>query len=84
MEQIIKDSYFRISLDMKFEFIVCCQILDYKSELEGIIEGEAERSLSSSGNFLVDTHNAWIHGFGHKFARSEHRNVLYLMLDSKK
>ena len=83
MEQIIKDSYFRISLDMKFEFIVCCQILDYKSDLEGIISGEAERSLSSSGNFLVDTHNAWIHGFGHKFARSEHRNVLYLMSRSK-
>lgn len=79
IEKMIKNSYFKISLDMKFELLVCCQIIGYKSDLVDIIEGEAERSLSPVGNFLVDTHNAWIHGFGHKFARSEHRNVLYLM-----
>lgn len=83
LESLIYDHYFKISLDMKFEFLVCCQILGYESNLRGIIDGEADRSLSSSGNFLVDTHNAWVHGFGHKFVRSEHRNVLYLMSRSK-
>lgn len=79
LEEVIRNHYFKISLDMKFEFLACSQIVGYKSDLVGIIDGEAERSLSTTGNFLVDTHNAWIHGFGHKFARSEHRNVLYLM-----
>jgi|CXWL01.1.fsa_nt_gi hypothetical protein len=79
LEKIIRQNYFRVSLDMKFEFLVCCRIVGYESILEGIIKGEAERSVSSIGNFLVDTHNAWIHGFGNKFSRAEHRNVLYLM-----
>ncbi len=83
MERIIRESYFKVSLDMKFEFLICCQILDFQSDLEKIIRGEADRSLSPIGNFLVDTHNAWIHGFGHKFARAEHRNVLYLMSCSR-
>lgn len=83
LEKIIKHDYFKVSLDMKFEFLVCCQIIGYESDWAKIIEGEAERSLSPVGNFLVDTHNAWIHGFGHKFARSEHRNVLYLMSRSR-
>lgn len=83
LEEVIRNHYFKISLDMKFEFLVCCQIVGYQSNLADIIDGEAERSLSTTGNFLVDTHNAWIHGFGHKFARSEHRNVLYLLSRSK-
>lgn len=79
LEEMIRNNYFKISLDMKFEFLVCCQIVGYRSDLASVIDGEAERSLSATGNFLVDTHNAWVHGFGHKFARAEHRNVLYLM-----
>jgi len=84
LEKMIKNHYFKISLDMKFEFLVCCQILGHQTDLVEVINGEAERSLASVGNFLVDTHNAWIHGFGNKFTRSEHRNVLYLMSCGKK
>jgi len=83
LEKMIRDHYFKISLDMKFEFLICCQILGYQSDLALVINGEAERSLSVSGNFLVDTHNTWVHGFGNKFSRAEHRNVLYLMSQVK-
>lgn len=83
LEEIIRKHYFKVSLDMKFEFLICCQIVGYESDLARIIEGEVERSLSPVGNFLVDTHNVWIHGFGHKLVRSEHRNVLYLTSRSK-
>ncbi len=83
LEKVIGEQFFKISLDMKFEFLVCCQIVGYQSIFGKIIESEAERSLSTAGNFLVDVHNAWIHGFGQKFTRSEHRNVLYLMLQGE-
>lgn len=84
LEEIIRKRYFKVSLDMKFEFLICCQVVGYESDLIKVIEGEAERSISPIGNFLVDTHNAWVHGFGNKFTRAEHRNVLYLMAEKQK
>ncbi len=79
MEKMIEDNYFNTSLDMKFEFLVCCRIVNHVSRLEKMIMGEAERSKSGIGNFLVDTCNIWKHGFGNKLSFAEHRNVLYLM-----
>jgi len=79
MESLLFNHYFKISLDMKFEFLVCAGLVGYQSRLREIILDEAERSLSPIGNFLVDTNNAWKHGFGHKLGRSEHRNALYLV-----
>ncbi len=83
MESMLFLNYFKISLDMKFEFLVSAELVKYQTKLREVILDEAERSLSPIGNFLVDTHNAWIHGFGHKMGRSEHRNALYLMACSK-
>lgn len=81
LEQIILDNYNNIHLDNKFEYLVCCRILNYLPSLELTehIDAETERSLSDDGDFLVDKINT----FGQKarttFATSEHRNVLFIM-----
>lgn len=82
-EKLIKSNYFTVSLDMKFEFLVCCQMTNHMSGLRKIILTEAEWSLSPLGNFLVDTHNDWKNRHSHKLAQAEHRNTLYLMACSK-
>jgi len=78
VEKLILIHYFIVSLDMKMEFLVCCRLLSYRSFLTTIIAGEADKSLSLLGNFLVDTLNEYRHRLGNKFRHSEHRNVLYL------
>lgn len=85
LEQIIIDNYDNIHLDNKFEYLVCCRILNYlpSSQLTDRIDTEAEQSLSDNGDFLIDRHNA----FGQKarvtFPASEHRNVLFIMSRSE-
>lgn len=82
-EKIIEENFFTLSLDTKLEFLVCANLVSYKSSLREIILGEAERSLSPLGNFLVDSHNDWKNRHTHKLAQAEHRNVLYLMACSR-
>lgn len=79
-ESIIKDDFQKISLDNKFEFLVCAKICGYVSEIEELILSEASRSLAPDGNFLIDTENetATPDG-GNDFVGAEHRNVLYIM-----
>ncbi len=79
-EKLVKDNFFDCSLDMKLELLICARLVGKESSVEKMILSEAKRSKSNLGNFLVDTHNAWKHGFGHKLGRGEHRNCLYLML----
>lgn len=80
LEDIIYKNYFEISLDNKLEFLVCSKILNKKTFLEDIIINEANNSLSSLGNFVIDKHNSQSR-FSRKddFVSGEHRNVLYLM-----
>ncbi len=80
LEQLITDNYYNISLDSKFEFLVCAEICGYETSLRRQIQQEAEQSVSWAGNFLVDTINM----VGKSRARhclriSEHRNVLYML-----
>ncbi len=84
-EGMIKERYFEISLDCKFEFLVCCRMMKYESILFDIIKQESEKSFSKIGNYLVDTYNS--HGSykgGKGIFTSEHRNVLFLMAFSEK
>lgn len=80
IENIIKNNYFEINLDNKIEFIVCCKILNYKTQLTKVIFSECQYSLSDIGNYLIDKYNRCSY-LKNKcdFKNSEHRNVLFLM-----
>ncbi|MCA9386079.1 hypothetical protein KC717_05515 [Candidatus Dojkabacteria bacterium] len=77
LELFITERYVDISLDNKFEFLVCCKLLNFQSTLETRIKHEANHSLSTRGDFLIDIQNSC--KINRTFAKSEHRNVLYLM-----
>jgi RimK family alpha-L-glutamate ligase len=80
IEGIIKNHFTVISLDNKFEFLVCAKICGYESSLEKDILLEADQSLSPDGNFLIDTHNTKAApDERNDFVGAEHRNVLYIM-----
>lgn len=78
LEKDLEMNYGRLTLDMKLEFLVCCKLCNVKSKLEKVIISEAENSLSSVGNFIVDQGNNYNH-FSANLNAAEHRNVLYLM-----
>lgn len=83
IEDIIRNHFQTISLDNKFEFLVCAKICGYKSVIETDILSEADLSLAPDGNFLIDTHNAKASpDERNDFIGSEHRNVLYIMSQS--
>lgn len=80
IEDIIRGHFQTISLDNKFEFLVCAKICGYTSNIEKDILSEADQSLAPDGNFLIDTHNAKAQpDERNDFIGSEHRNVLYIM-----
>lgn len=84
LERIIDAHYFDISLDNKFEFLVCAEICGHDSKLKNIISSEAAHSTSWAGNFLVDNdRNRLAANVRHCVRTSEHRNVLYLMSQQK-
>ncbi len=80
-EQVIEESYTKVSLDNKLEYLVCAKLCGYKSSLETLILGEAAASLSYTGNFIIDTLNETRTSMStsNNICTSEHRNVLYLM-----
>lgn len=84
LELIIKENYFEMPLDIKFEFLVCCRLCNYQSEIESVILGEAARSLADNGNFLISRLNDSIGFFTHNILSAEHRNVLFLMANIEK
>ena len=77
-EKLIADNFDNISLDIKFEFLVCAKMMDFSSVLEGEIRKEAGKSLSQEGLFFVDRYNS-NKGIAESFEKSEHRNVLAIM-----
>lgn len=85
LEILIQENYFGVSLDNKFEFLVCAELCQHNSDLKQMIFSEAERSLSNVGNFLTDK----INDSGSKniarngFIPAEHRNVLFIMANKK-
>ena len=83
IEQLITNSFKKISLDIKLEFIVCTKMLNYKSQIENKILQEASSSMSKIGNYIIDIYNDNHDSFKKDFISSEHRNVLYIMADTK-
>ncbi len=80
LEAVIGANFREISLDNKFEFLVCANICGFSSELEKRILDEAATSFSPDGNFIIDMENTKsAPDARNDFAGSEHRNVLYLM-----
>jgi hypothetical protein len=83
LDYLIRLNYFYINLDNKLEFLVCCKILGYTSNLEDFIMNESDVSVSDSGCFIVDKFNLNVQSNNTSFHKSEHRNVLYLMSNYK-
>lgn len=80
IEQVISDHFQQISLDNKFEFLVCARLCGFHSAIEEQILAEASRSLSPDSNFLIDTENSKAAPEERNdFVGSEHRNVLFIM-----
>jgi RimK family alpha-L-glutamate ligase len=80
VEEIIRNHFKMISLDNKFEFLVCAKICGYESGIEKKILFEANRSLAPDGNFIIDIYNTKAApDERNDFVGSEHRNVLYMM-----
>lgn len=80
IDDIISNNFQKISLDNKFEFLVCAKMCGFQSKNEAAIFEEASKSLSPNGNFLIDilNENKSI-ATQNDFIKSEHRNVLYIM-----
>ncbi len=79
-EKIIEKNFQTISLDNKFEFLVCARMCQFQSTVEKNILLEAEKSLSPDGNFLIDTLNTKAApNERNDFVGAEHRNVLFIM-----
>ncbi len=82
LESIVEENYIKLSLDTKFELLICARLLKAESSLEDRINQEAELSLSPINNFLIDTLNDKKGKSSRNWLGSEHRNVLYIMLNS--
>ncbi len=82
IEKILSDHFDKINLDNKFEFLVCAQICNFDTSLAEQIYQEAENSVHQEG-FIVDMHNQNRNPLKQTFLMSEHRNVLYIMSQSK-
>ncbi len=76
---LIERHYQEISLDNKFEFLVCARICGITPSLEARIIREAVASLSPDGNFLIDKFNTQATKGKNNFVTAEHRNVLFIM-----
>jgi len=79
IEQLLRDHFVDINLDNKFEYLACCRLLGVTSPLESDIWGEAGRSVSEDGTFLVDRHNRNPQITNNNLDLSEHRNVLFIL-----
>ena len=79
LESTTEQHYATVALDNKFEFLICCRLIGYTSELEEKIIAEASRSFSPHGTFLIDTENTNRISGSTSLGNSEHRNVLYIL-----
>lgn len=82
IEALIEKNFEDISLDIKFEFLVCARLCGVAVDLEKRIEEEATQSLSSNGMYLVDTLNTRAKKEGPTINSREHANILYIMANT--
>jgi hypothetical protein len=75
--EITIQSYFETTkLDICYEFLVCCRILNYQTQLEGLILDRTERSMHAEG-FIAEPLNE--PNKPSTLQNSEHRNVLFIV-----
>lgn len=79
LETVIEKHFDKINLDNKLEFLVCARICSFATNLTKRIYDECEHSVSPHGTFVIDVHNSNVQDDRNDFAKSEHRNVLYIM-----
>jgi hypothetical protein len=80
LDKAVDTHFDQMSLDTKLEFLVCTRLCGYSAASEQRILDECTASMSPSGTFVVDTHNAFASIDTKKsFEASEHRNVLFIM-----
>ena len=80
LEELFGERLDKTSLDTKLEFLVCCRLAGYETNLAGPIHDECAQSLSPEGTFIIDTHNVFrSNQLKKSFEASEHRNVLFIM-----
>lgn len=82
LEQVFTD-YPELKLDTKFEFMVSCRIVGVASKLFAKFEAEAGNCLDTSGNYVIEPSAPSQSAGINDFARSEHRNVLFVMSGTK-
>jgi hypothetical protein len=71
------ESYFETTkLDICYEFLVCCRILNYKTHLEALINTRTTQSMHAEG-FIAEPLNAASNPS--TLQNSEHRNVLFIL-----
>lgn len=80
INDLIKNNYFQATLDNKCEFLVCCKLVGYHSDLENMIKEECLNSISKQGIFIIDNEAS---ATSHRLSMSEHRNILYIMSQTK-
>lgn len=78
LENIVKENFQLVSLDQKFEIMVCAKLLGMESTIRNAVAQEAANSLSRKGDFFIDKLNKCDNKKS-SFVKSEHRNVLGLM-----
>ena len=78
IEELITTQYDTITLDNKFEFLVCAKLCNFTSPLSDRIYDETRLSMNDQG-FIVDTINQAVNPVKQSFLMSEHRNVLFIM-----
>lgn len=80
LDSLICKNFNLINLDNKLEFLVCCRICDFKSDIESRIYDECRKSIKSESEvFLVDKYNENKDYCNTDFNSSEHRNILYIL-----
>ena len=72
-DRIIAENFDEVTLDMKFEFLVCAQMVGYEVQCKEKIRAEADLN---KGDFVKDPRKA---DRLNTLAGAEHRNVLYMM-----
>jgi hypothetical protein len=79
LEPLIDERFDDINLDNKLEFLVCARICGVETALFERVYEECAKSISPSGDFLIDRHNKNAQVGRVTLDKSEHRNVLFIM-----
>lgn len=75
--EVTIENYFETTrLDICYEFLVCCRILNYKSQLEDSILARTEQSMHAEGFIAEPLANT---ARPSTLQNSEHRNVLFIL-----